>query len=441
MKSPNERSQEHYRRLGQAWPTVERSDEYRTLITATGNADTAFHRWFHMKEAYSHSLLQKLKDDEDDVNGLSDWDSVLDPFAGSGTTCLSAATSASPAGVIVGIERNPALRTIAAAKLLGLSLGATGADKVERGAQALIFTAKPISTNSVTLNNPDYFDPESVTQLLNVSMQIEAIEDEETRLLLGATLASSVEAVGRLRRDGRTLRLDKARAPVPPEVAFKERLGVVLEDMRGAHPGTGVKAQILDGDARTLDLPPAVGEDGFSRIVFSPPYPNNIDYTEVYKLENWVLGFWQSRSDMRAQRLATMRSHPSVLFPDEYLYQSSDHCKLIDELVDPLLECIPDDRYAKGRRQLIRGYVDDMWQVLRAARRRASDQSRLYCVVGNSVHGDSENGFVVAADVLIAAVSPFAGWHPVEIRVARHLTRRALDSEFVRESIVVLEPV
>jgi DNA modification methylase len=29
----------------------------------------------------------------------------------------------------------------------------------------------------------------------------------------------------------------------------------------------------------------------FDLILTSPPYPNNIDYSEVYKLELWLLGF------------------------------------------------------------------------------------------------------------------------------------------------------
>jgi hypothetical protein len=441
VTSANQRSQDHYRRLAEAWPTIERSTDYRTLVTANGNAETRFHRWFHMKEAYSHNLLQRLKDDESAADELSPWGSVLDPFAGSGTTCLSAAAWEPPASLIVGVERNPALRTIAAAKLLGMSLGSAGAGKVERAANGLCFTTARLSTRSATLNNPDYFDEESVTQLLHVSRQIESLDDEETRLLLKATLASSVEAVGRLRRDGRTLRFDKARTPVSPETAFRDKLSVVLDDMQNTKPAPELAAQILDGDARELNLQAAIGDSEFNRVVFSPPYPNNIDYTEVYKLENWVLNVWQDPSDMRIQRLATLRSHPSVLFPESYAYQSSEHRAAIDALIDPLLECVHDGRYAKGRRQLIRGYVDDMWRVLCATRRRASSEgSRLYCIVGNSVHGDSETGFVVAADVLIAAVSEYAGWSPVEIRIARHLTRRALESEFVRESIVVLEP-
>lgn len=441
MRSANQITGDHYRRLAEAFPTVDRSGDYRFLVTPSGNSGEPFHRWFHMKEAYSHGLIQKLKDDEEVGGGLSGWDSVLDPFAGSGTTCVSAATSANPSELVVGVERNAALRIVAGAKLLGHSLGAGGAAKLERDARTLDFSGKSISTMSATLNNQEYFHRKSVGQLLHVSRQIERLEDDETRLLLKAVLASSVEAVGRLRRDGRALRLDKSRIPLSPEEAFNEKLSLVLEDMHRVQPEAGVTSYTLDGDARKLDLPPEIEGRRFSRVIFSPPYPNNIDYTEVYKLENWVLNVWRDPSDMRAQRLATLRSHPSVVFPDEYLYRGSDSREAIEDIVDPLLKCVPNGRYARGRRQLIRGYIDDMWQVLRAARNRIGHEgSRLYCVVGNSVHGDSEEGFVVAADVLIASVSSFAGWTPIEIRVARPLTRRALNSEYVRESIVILEP-
>lgn len=433
----------HYRELSQDWRTVDRTDDYKALVTASDNAERPFHRWFHMKEAFSHRLLAQLKLDEAKDTGLTDWSSVLDPFAGSGTTMLSAVMGSLPAARVAGVERNPALETIARAKVRGWQLGSSGIAQLERDADTIDFDDSiSRTTPSATLSNADYFNQASVSQLLHVAEQIDAVDNPDSRTILTAVLAAMVESVGRLRRDGRALRFDKGRAPVPVQVAFKDRLGVVVDDMRGVPrpPQSTARLSLGQGDARDLAAHDWLGDESYNRIVFSPPYPNNIDYTEVYKLENWVIGSWADAEAMKVQRLSTLRSHPSVLFPEHYEYEASEQSGAIESLVAPLIECIPADRYERGRQQLIRGYADDMWRVLQSSRARASERSRLYCIVGNSVHGDADAGFVVAADVLIAALGRYAGWTPVEIRVARRLTRRSVKSEYVRESVVVLEP-
>jgi len=48
-----------------------------------------------------------------------------------------------------------------------------------------------------------------------------------------------------------------------------------------------VECQILAGDGRTLQIP-ELGGKAFDLIIYSPPYLNNIDYSEVYKLELWL---------------------------------------------------------------------------------------------------------------------------------------------------------
>jgi hypothetical protein len=45
-------------------------------------------------------------------------------------------------------------------------------------------------------------------------------------------------------------------------------------------------AAVLRGDSRTL----MNTVDPVDAAIFSPPYPNSFDYTDVYNLELWVLG-------------------------------------------------------------------------------------------------------------------------------------------------------
>ncbi|HEU5037734.1 MAG TPA: hypothetical protein VFT70_12070 [Nocardioides sp.] len=441
----HEKLDRHYADFESDWHVTDRTTAYKALVTSSDNAKEPFHRWFHLKEAFAHDLLQRLKADETERPDLADWSSVLDPFAGGGTTPLSALmlNAGSSDAVIAGVERNAALRVVADAKLLGFTLPKPQLPSLLEAARRLDFsTSTNASTESSTLNNSRFFDSTQVAALLNVRAQLQGIDDVRTRTILECALLASVEGTGKVRRDGRALRFDPNKKTLTSQASFASRVEAIANDIRGRTENhfPSFESRVQLGDARAVDQLESLQGKTFNRIVFSPPYPNNIDYTEVYKVENWVLGEWRSPADMRAQRLATLRSHPSVLFPDEYDYLESSDSEAISALVDPLIDSIPKDRYSRGRDQLVRGYVDDMRSVLRACRSAIASNGRLYCIVGNSVHGHSPSGFVVAADVLIARIGELTGWRVEEIRVARMLTRRASDSRYVRESVVVLEP-
>jgi hypothetical protein len=181
------------------------------------------------------------------------------------------------------------------------------------------------------------------------------------------------------------------------------------------------------------------GPTKYDWIVFSPPYPNNIDYTEVYKTEAWILGCYESAEDMRAQRLLTVRSHPSVRFNRRYAFESSPHAHVVESIIRPILRAVPEDRYKAGRLELIQGYADDMLTTLDSCRRVVANHGKLAFVVGNSAHGSGDDSFVIAADILMGALAELVGWRVADLRVARHLKRRTGD--LLRESVVILEPV
>lgn len=441
-----EKLERHYADIESGWRVQDSSHDYRNLVTSDDNAKQPFHRWFHLKEAFSHRFLTRLMHDERERGQAADgWSSVLDPFSGGGTTCLSALMLQDQSGLrfrVQGIERNPALQIVSDAKLLGFQRGGALIGPLERAVARLDYVrgvgAVPPSS---TLRNAKYFHEADVAVLLALSEQLSSITDETVRTILQCVLISSIESVSKLRRDGRALRFYPNKPTLSPEAAFRTRAQAVLADLRARESGDAAvaKSRVVLGDARDINEL----EDKrslFGRIVFSPPYPNNIDYTEVYKLENWIIGAWDTEQDMRLQRLATLRSHPSVSFPDDYSYLTSNVATEVASLIDPLLDCIPDDRYTRGRHQLIQGYADDMWRVLKGCRARISSDGRLYCVVGNSVHGGTGENFVVAADVLIGRLAELAGWSVSEVRIARRLTRRTTVSDYVRESIVVLRP-
>lgn len=436
---------DHYRSLESRWSVVDRQSDYGSLVTPTGNASEPIHGWFRFKEAYSHALLLRLMKDAEWMPS-QDF-SVFDPFAGSGTTLVSALRVAREAEVrveLLGVERNPVMQVVAGAKVGSALLPELALKELQSALPGFWsryesnLKNSEITTSSPTLSNEDYFAKDFVRSLISLGRAARGVIDPYGRDILMSCVAASVEPAGRLRKDGRALRFMPNKVVESPEVTVRGCLSRVESDLAGWPRGVGSRGHVALGDAREG----ASGNLEFeaSWAVFSPPYPNNIDYTEVYKTEAWALELFETKDDMRLQRLSTLRSHPSIRFPEVYGYLSGP-AKEVTELIEPLLSAVPAGRYESGRRQLIMGYVDDMLGVLVATRRAMRPDGRAAIVVGNSAHGSGDEQFVVAADLLIAALAELSGWHVEEIRVARRPGRRPDVHGWLRESVVVLRPI
>jgi hypothetical protein len=431
---------QHYDHLEATYTVTDRINDYAQLVIPSGNAQEPYHRWFHFKEGFSHQLLPRLLKDE----GWA-FDSsltLLDPFLGSGTSLVSAAQLARDedfSAQLIGCERNPVIFRIAAAKTAAAVAG-TSILKPFDAARSRFWSRargrgrRQLTTSSVTLNNGTYFDSEQVKSLLAMASSASAEDDPNLRTLFEAAVACSVEKTARLRRDGRALRHHPAKAVVDAKSAVRSTLAVMRADIARADRADGVATDVRMGDARDLSELP--GDADWA--IFSPPYPNNIDYTEVYKTEAWVLGLYANPEDMKQQRLRTLRSHPSVKFADEYGYLQSAHESDVVALLKPILESIPEDRYAIGRHQVVQGYTDDMLRVMMSLYSKMKAGTRACVVIGNSSHGTSGKHFVLAADLLLARVAELAGWTVDEIRICRRPVRRADSGGYLRESAVML---
>ena len=408
------------------------AEDYAGLVTPNSNSSKPFHRWFHMKEAYSAGLLRQVVKDcgfDNVPGGLR----ILDPFAGSGTTAVSAA-ELKPTPEVWGVECNPFLHLLASVKQKAMQVRPSGlvslAEEVTARADTRIATRERFSRPALTtFRTKKYFPQNELRKLLALVDELDQLAriGEGLRVdLLRLAAAASVEPVSNLRRDGRALRYWPRKGRANAYEEFLRRAKEMDDDIdlcRAAANGR----QLL-GDGRKMSCIP---EDlSFDLVLFSPPYPNNIDYTEVYKLEAWLLGMISDHDEFRSQRLRTVHSHPSIRRA-----VSTDRCEAVGEIVSPILACIEPGRYAAGLAEMIQGYALDLVEFFESVACRLRDGGHVVCAVGNSVHGIRGSGVVVAADVLVMAAARIAGLAPQRIAVARKLTRRKHGSAFLRESI------
>jgi hypothetical protein len=211
------------------------------------------------------------------------------------------------------------------------------------------------------------------------------------------------------------------------------------------------EAHHVAGDARELgavrleDGSPAFPDGWATLSVFSPPYLNCIDYTELYKLELWLLEHVVDQSAFRSTRLGTLRSHPSVKF------ESRPYFDDVNAPVRDLVEGVADWIGRHGARpevgRVVRQYFEDMLQVWREQARVLAPGAAAVCVVANSTFSRRERladgtynelwRLPLLTDVILCKLAEIAGFASVEIWEARELRPRNVRDGRARESLVV----
>jgi DNA modification methylase len=426
---------------------IECSEKYANLVRANGNGHFPVQRWFHQKEAFSLELLETL---------IIDWNispetihRLLDPFSGTGTSLLATQKLAKKYNrsdlEAFGIERNPFLHFVAQTKLNWYEYDPR---RVKLLANRLLCNPRKSRPDFIpamsTLHRRDILDPSVLKQALVFKEVIVSANCKERDLLL-LGYASILEAISGARKGGRGLRIvpDKKRARILTTLdsAWDE----IVEDLRCASNFfTPVTTKVFSGDGRTLstedDSGAKIGK--FDLILYSPPYLNNIDYTEVYKLELWLCGFVNTTEEFRNLRYETFRSHPSVRFPDQTSINTDKRMKKVWSTIELLVRALPRDKNLNWRTRLFKSYFDDMYVSLKHQMDVLVPGGWIFCVVGNSSHGPRDHPRTrvpVASDLLIAMIAESLGLEIKAIQIARRLGQHSSSAKFLRESILVMQ--
>jgi len=424
------------------------------------------HRWYSYKEAFSPRLpIEVVARTGTGTSGI-----VADPFAGVATTALALQHHPSVSRV-VGVEYSPFAHFAGRAKL---AWSRTTGDRLRVVARRLAeyrVDPKAMAPGLAAFANEEIFKPAIVAQLVSARDAIthdERLSDvERTLLLLG--LAAVIEDVSGAAKDGRALRIMRDRRRRPKalyprkgaaigggvrEVLLNQWLAMAedLDELAGLRRAASKRTdRHLRGDARDLaginrrglrEHPLAAESVGLA--VYSPPYLNCIDYTEVYKLELWLMGFVSDQASFRHVRLGTLRSHPSIQFPDRGYFDGVE-----DPVVEVVktIETVLEDRLPRpGLGAMARGYFEDMLQVLREQYRILEPGGHAVCVVANSTFSsrkregdgwDEDWRLPLLTDVLIARLAEVAGFEHVEVWEARDLQPRNVRAGVAREALVV----
>ena len=169
-------------------------------------------------------------------------------------------------------------------------------------------------------------------------------------------------------------------------------------------------------------------------IIYSPPYANCFDYCEVYKMEIWLGDFVDQYSDFKKYRNIAIRSHVNSKF-DHTIRNVNDSAKVIADLISTY------NLWNKNIPDMIRGYFDDMEEVIRKSYNISRDRALCAIIVANSGY----KGISVPTDLLLAEIAEKVGYkieriiNARSIRASSQQTKELKESSnLMRESILIL---
>jgi hypothetical protein len=456
------------RTLALSTPYVNRVSDFGTLVGSEDLRHAPVHRWFAYKEGFSPVLLNRVIESLGLPIGLK----VSDSFGGVATTALAGLAHPSVSEVR-SVEYSPFARFVGQTKLRWPALDSERLTNLLE--PALEFDqSRPVEVPELAaFSNKEIFSRGLVQQLLRAREHLRrlpgASEAERDFLLLG--LAAVIEDLSGAMKDGRALRIKRGRtrrlsslAATPPLVPVKGKVkralagqwSAMIGDLRSLEPGAkvaaGTVAHHLPGDARdlasiSLQDGSRAFPDGWADLsLFSPPYLNCIDYTEIYKLELWLMGFVSDQQVFRETRLGTLRSHPSIRFP-ERTYFDSVEADVVD-LVEGAADWIKHNGSRPEVGPIVKQYFEDMLQVWREQFRVLAPGASAVCVIANSTFSRREQAvdgtrqehwrLPLLTDVIVAELAKIAGFSKVEIWEARALRPRNVQQGQAREALVVV---
>jgi roadblock/LC7 domain-containing protein len=451
-------------KLANGIPLLALDRELGPLVGPADNAREPVHRWYSFKEAFSHDLPSFVCG----RLGVKPAGLATDVFGGVATSALSLRSLGFDE--VVGVEYSPFAHFVGRTKLDWPRLEPKRLARLIR--EALRYeTGTDIAPPSLAaFGNDEIFEEERLHSLLAAREHFRAIDArpaERSFLLLG--LAAVIEDASGAMKDGRALRILRGRERVSKLLgsrrglersgdfvrdALASQLWAMKEDLDDLAPlrkeVRSRSAHHLRGDARELAAvkisprKPALDAGAVDFSLFSPPYLNCIDYSEVYKLELWLLEMISDESSFRQLRLGTLRSHPSVAFPDRG-YLAAERGDVVN-LVDLVSSFIERNHARAHIGRMVRNYFDDMYRVLAQQAWALAPGAWMVCVVGNSTFsrrlkkdGATEEVWRIPllTDVILARMLGALGFEEVQIWSARDLRARNVRGGRARESAVV----
>ena len=400
--------------------------KYYSLVNFKTNTTTPKHNWFIYKQGYAEELVRTIIQEENP----SHQKYILDPFCGVGTTNLVAQSLGYKS---LGFDINPVAVLAATVKTTYYSNSETA--KIKKHIDTFSPSEK-FEFDNVPKVVKSSFVPKNIDALLRIKFFIEnKIENQKIKDFFLLAYLSIIEDCSIRTKDGNGLKLNTRKKQISDVYGyFLSKCRLMLSEISLSNFES--TADIYNASMYAPAVPLKKYESKVGLSIFSPPYANCFDYCEVYKLEFWLGGFVKDYGGFKYFREMAMRSHVNSGFDHTFKYLNPDV-----DLTANLISAF--NIWNKNIPDMLRGYFDDTYQLLKKMHPLFATGGKCYIVVANSGY----RGVLVPTDLFIAEIAEQLGYKVDSILNVRKIRASSQQmvilhnnyTDLMRESIIILE--
>ncbi|EBQ5018302.1 hypothetical protein BLM25_22920, partial [Salmonella enterica] len=178
--------------------------------------------------------------------------------------------------------------------------------------------------------------------------------------------------------------------PVKVDKIFQVSVTNAISDITMYQQRKSLDYKLLTGDSRKL-----INETSdIDLCIFSPPYPNSFDYTDVYNVELWVLGYLKNAFDSSKLRKNTLSSHVQT----KRVYSLPPKASKSLDLTMKELENVRNNLWNKDIPSMVGAYFHELISMIETIKYKMSTNSKLWMIVGDSKY---QGIYVPVATILV----------------------------------------
>lgn len=399
--------------------------------------DSSIHDWYRFVLSFPPHLVQQYLE----TFCVDQTSFVLDPFCGTGTTnveCKKHGVSS------WGIEASPLTHFVSKTKCVWANDTFNFLNTAKQIALAAARTINSLSKprtlseeqTSLILKNSICEQPLSSTLVLRDSIRAANSPFEDYYLL--ALAKHIVYSYSNLKFGPEVGISRKKKESVDVVEIWLSEIERMETDLEYWKHHSSTFTDISLGDARSIPKRDYIGK--VDCVITSPPYPNEKDYSRTTRLESVILGFINTKDDLRNIKKGFIRSNSKNVYRSDndaqYISNIGSINKLSNEIEERRLELGKTSGFEKLYASVVKQYFGGMARHLSELKPYLRNGASLAYVVGDQA---SYFQIPIRTSVLLGEVAESIGGYRVD-RVDTFRKRFATATEtWLNEDVLVLK--